>query len=110
MQPDETTQTPNSQTESLVGVSKLEVTKRCLNVVEVYRRSEHKSSNKVVATHDLIMALSASTPELSNPELNDSLRSYLTMLEQHDQAILDAQGASGPEEAEVKENVNQGAK
>ena len=110
MQPDETTETPNSQTESSEGVSESEVAKKCLDVVETYRRSEHKSSDKAVATRDLVAALSASTPELSDPEFNDSLGSYLTMLEQHDRAILDARGASGLEEAEAEENVNQGAK
>ena len=84
MQSDETTETPNSQTESSEGVSESEVAKKCLDVVEAYRRSEHKSSDKAVATRDLVAAVSASTPELSDPEFNDSLGSYLTMLEQHD--------------------------
>ena len=78
-------ETPNSQTEqSSKGTSTSQVAKRCLESVEKYRKSERVSSDKASATRELVAALNTSTPELSESETNDSLSTYLSMLEQHD--------------------------
>ena len=58
--------------------------------IETYRKSQLKSTDKAFTTQELVTALTAATPELSETKLDDSLKTYLCMLEQHDQAISDA--------------------
>ena len=98
-------ETPNSQTEqSSEGTSTSQVAKRCLESVEKYRKSERVSIDKASATRELVAALATSTPELSESETNDSLGTYLSMLEQHDRVIAEAHGrpdADGPETEEI---------
>jgi len=99
-------ETPNSQTEqSSKGTSTSQVAKRCLESVEKYRKSERVSSDKAYSNpRELVAALNTSTPELSESETNDSLSTYLSMLEQHDRVIAEAHGrpdADGPEMEEI---------
>ena len=86
-------QAPNSQTESSAGdVPASQVAKECLKLIEDYRKSSHRSSDKASTTRDLIELIATSTLELSKVEFNDSLGTYLSMLEQHDCGIDDAAG------------------
>ena len=98
-------QTPNSQTEQTAeGISSSQVAKECLKCVEDYRRSSRKSSDKACATRDIIDALSSSTPELAEHEFNDSLGTYLSMLEQHDRGIGDTGGDRDDANYEAEES------
>jgi hypothetical protein len=97
-------ETPNSQTEqSSEAISTSQVAKRCLESVEGYRKSERTSSDKASATRELVAALATSAPELSESESNNSLGTYLSMLEQHDRAIADAHARPNSEDSEAEE-------
>jgi len=106
-----TEQTPNTETgQSSEDVPTSEVAKKCLDLVETYRRSERKSSNKAGSTREIITALAATMPELSKIEFNDSLGTYLSMLEQHDQSIADSWDGERERGPETEENVALGSK
>jgi hypothetical protein len=108
---DVTEQTPNTETEqSSEDVPASEVAKKCLNVVEAYRRGERKASNKAGSTREVIAALTATTPELSEVEFNDTLGTYLSMLEQHDRSIADSRDDERAREPETEENLVVGSK
>src|ERR1700683_1910686 len=97
-------ETPNSQTEpSTEDISTSQVAQEFLKVIEEYRKSGRKPSDKASTMHDLIASLTASTPELSEPEFNDSLSAYLSMLEQHDCSIRYAGRDQEPENPETEE-------
>jgi hypothetical protein len=105
MSEDGAVQTPNSQTEqTAMGISSSQVAKACLKCVEDYRKSSWKSSDKVCATREIIDALSSSTPELAEHKFNDSLGTYLSMLEQHDRSIGDTGGNQDNGDYEAEES------
>jgi len=71
-------------------------------------RNTERVNDPQVTKHQLprssLQALATSTPELSESETNDSLGTYLSMLEQHNQVIAEARGrpdVDGPETEEV---------
>jgi hypothetical protein len=108
---DVTEQTPNTETgQSSEDVPTSEVAKKCLDLVEAYRRSERTVSNKAGSTREIITALAATTPELSEIEFNDSLGTYLSMLEQHDRSIADSRDSEREREPETEENFALGSK
>ena len=70
------------QTQSSTGdESASQVAKECLKIVEDFGRSVRRSIDKASATRDLIDTLTSSTPELADLEFNDTLGTYLSMLE-----------------------------
>ena len=74
----------NLQTQSSTGDETVsQVVKECLKIIEDFGRSTWRSINRASATHDLIDTLTSSTPELTELEFNDTLGTYLSMLEQH---------------------------
>ena len=104
-------QAPNSQTESSAGdVPASQVAKECLKLVEDYRKSHRRSSDKAATTRDLIESLTASTLELSEADFNDSLGTYLSMLEQHDRSIDDATRVQREADHEEEETPLDGRK
>ena len=99
-------ETPNSQTEpSAEDVSTSQVAQECLKIIEAYRKSGRKPSDRASRTRELISTLTSSTPELSESEFNDSLGAYLSMLEQHDHSIRHAEGSQRPEDPETEEDT-----
>ena len=104
-------QAPNSQTESSTGdVPASQVAKECLKLVEDYRKSSRRSSDKASTTRDLIESIATSTLELSEAEFNDSLGTYLSMLEQHDHGINDTAGIQRNGDHEEEESPLDGRK
>jgi hypothetical protein len=76
------TETPNTQTQQLnKDVSAPHVAQDCLEIIEEYRKSERNGTAKAGATCGLVSALASTTPELTEQEFDDSLASYLSMLE-----------------------------
>ena len=73
------------------------------------RKSERTSSNKASATRELIATLATSTSELSDSEINDSLGTYLSMLEQH-RVIADSRTRQEPDDPEAEEISPLGSK
>ena len=57
--------------------------KECLKIVDDFRKSARRLIDRASVTRDLIDTLTSSTPELTELEFNDTLGTYLSMLEQH---------------------------
>ena len=101
---------PNSQTQSSTSdESASQVAKECLKIVTDFGRSARRSIDKGSATRDLIDTLTSSTPELADLEFNDTLGTYLSMLEQHSHDI----GGTGvdreyPDREEEEDNLTRG--
>src|ERR1700729_3423834 len=103
-----TVKTPNSETEqstSMVPTS--QVAKKCLNVIEAYRKS---GRDKAVLTCKILSALADTMPLLSESELNDMFGTYLSILEQHDRSIADAQDRNVSGDIEEEEDPTLGTK
>jgi hypothetical protein len=76
-----TVETPNSETEqSTSTVPTSQVAKKCLDVIEAYRKSGRKSADKAITTREILSALADTTPPLSESELNDTFGTYLSIL------------------------------
>jgi hypothetical protein len=69
-----------------------QVTRKCLESVEKYHKSECKPVDKVVAIHNIATHLATTTPQLTDDEINDSLRTYLAIIDQHKALIERASG------------------
>ena len=101
---------PNSQTQSSTGdESTSQVAKECLKIVEDFGRCARRSIDKASATRDLIDALTSSTPELADLEFNDTLGTYLSMLEQHSLNVGDTGvDREHPDQEEEEGNLTRG--
>jgi hypothetical protein len=73
-----------------------QVSKKCLDHVEKYRKGARKPVDKAATIQNIVSLLAGTTPELTEDELNDSLGTYLKILEQQDQAIVDAMTSGEP--------------
>ena len=99
-------QTPNTETErSTEDVPQSEVAKKCLNSIEAYRRGEQNASSKAGSTQEIIAALTATMPGLSEAEFNDSLGAYINMLKQHNRSIAGLQESEREQEPETEEDI-----
>jgi len=79
---DEINETPISATaqSSSVAISASEVEKECLDIIKGVQKNPLDRAKSI---QEIICALTTATPELTRPECDDALGSYLRMLEQH---------------------------
>ena len=84
--------------------------KKCLNIIEIYRKGGQKLMDKVLLIAELLSALATTTPELSDSKLDDSLGSYLDMLEQHDRSVAAAFERTDRRVNETEEDTIHGVK
>ena len=75
-----------------------------------YRKSGRKSADKAVTTREILSALADTTPPLSESELNGTFSTYLSILEQHDRTIADAQDGNVSGDVEEEEDPTLGTK
>ena len=102
---------PNSPTQSSTeDESTSQVAKECLKIIKDFRKSARRSIDKASATRDLIDALASSTPELTEPEFNDMLGTYQSMLEQHNLSIGSVGRDQGDQDHETEEDTLAGGK
>jgi hypothetical protein len=87
-----------------------QVTKKCLDAIEKYWKSTRRPTNKVVAIHDVSSYLATAMPQLTEDEINDSLATYLTILEQHDKAIKNITGVQSSDRSETFDDSVVGSK
>jgi hypothetical protein len=101
---------PFISAESQASSSASQVGKKCNACIEKYRRSGRKPVERVGAISDIVSYLTASTPELTDDELNDALGSYLKILDQHDRSIEASSGAIPPARSETADDAPTGSK
>jgi hypothetical protein len=71
------------------------VGKKCHDAIEKYRKSGRTPIEKVEAISNIASYLSATAPHLTEGELNDSLGTYLKIIEQHDRSVKAAADSVG---------------
>ena len=82
---DATKQTSIAETEQSTSISvpSSEVEKECLNIIEIFWRSECTQSDKTRTIQEIVLTLTTATPELTSSECDNALKVYLKILEQH---------------------------
>jgi hypothetical protein len=77
-----------SETPDSLGESTLHVAKKCLKLVDTYRKGSRIPLEKAAAIRDITTALTSGTPQqFPESEVNNALGSYLRIIEQHDKSV-----------------------
>ena len=77
-----------ARTPNLLEESTLQMAQKCLKFIEVYCKGSRTPLAKAAAIQDIIEAFTSGMPEqFSNTEVNDALKLYLKIIEQHDTLI-----------------------
>jgi hypothetical protein len=83
---------PSSPPEGPQTESTSQVAKKCLEIIETYRKGPQTPLAKAAVIRDVTTTLTSTTPQFAETEVNDALRSYLKIISQYDRL---AQAASG---------------
>ena len=92
-------ETPNSD-QGPLSESTSQMVKKCLDIIEEYRRGDCAPLSKVATIGKITDILTSVSPRLTEIETNDSLGSYLGIIDQHDR-IRDAARENGPGRSET---------
>jgi len=83
--------------------------KKCLDIIEEYRRGDCTPLSKAATIGKITDILTSVSPQLTESETNDSLGSYLGIIDQHDR-IRDAARENGPGRSETADESGIGTK
>ena len=83
--------------------------KKCLDIVGEYRKGDGTPLSKAATISKIADALTSISPELSEREANDSLGSYLSIIDQHDRTQI-AAGENGAGRSQTADESGIGSK
>jgi hypothetical protein len=82
---------------------------KCLEAVSVFWKGKCTALDKVGAIRGITNILSSASPPLTETEINDSLETYLQIIEQHERSLAAAR-TSGSERSETADDAATGMK
>jgi hypothetical protein len=100
--------TPTAE-EGPLSESASQMVKKCLDVIEEYRKGDCTPLSKAAVIGKVTDILTSPSPQLTESETNDSLRSYLRIIDQHDR-IRDTAGENGAGRSETADEPGTGTK
>ena len=74
-------------TEGPLSESTSQMAKKCLNTIEEFQRGSCTALDRANIIGKIAEILTSATPELPEPKVNDTLGSYLSIVEQHVQNL-----------------------
>ena len=77
----------NTTTEGPLSESTSQMAKKCLDIIEEFRRGSCTALDRADVIGKIAGILTSAMPELPEPEVNDALGSYLSIVEQHVQNL-----------------------
>jgi hypothetical protein len=86
-----------------------QVAKKCLDIIEEYRKGDSTPLSKAAAIGRITDILTSISPQLTESETNDSLGSYLRIIDQHDRIQITA-SENGLGRSETADELSTGAK
>jgi hypothetical protein len=86
-----------------------QVGKACLDIIEAYRKGSCNPLDKASAIGKIAETLTSTAPKLTETEVNDSLGTYLQIIEQHERS-LEAARINGTERSETADISRSGTK
>jgi hypothetical protein len=86
-----------------------QVAKKCLEIIEIYRKGPHTPLTKASVIHDITTTLTATATQFTESDINDALGSYLGIINQCDATEIIAGGDNGETERSRTLDEPQGA-
>jgi hypothetical protein len=92
-----------------LSVSRSQMVKKCLEIVREYRKGDGTPLTKAATIGKITDALTSLSPQLTERETNDSLGSYLRIIDQHNRT-QDTAGENGAGRSQTVDESRIGAK